>query len=246
MGETGSSAIATLESKFYDMMSSFEARLQSARSTDGVADVTLEKLAVDFNEFRMHTIDCLNEVRSMITNLDDRMDDLENYSRRNCLLIHGIPEREHENTDTLVTNFFNENFSIKDFKFSYDMLDRSHRLGPVKNKPNLSSTSSTPRPIIAKFTSYNIRRLFWTNKRQLKGRKIFMSESLTVRRLQLYIKVKAAVGPVNAWTSDGRIYVSLSGDGKKRKVIRNLSDLDGCPRVLRRRGITTRSRAAKE
>ena len=33
-----------------------------------------------------------------------KLDEMEQYSRRNCLKIAGIPEEKDENTDTLVLN----------------------------------------------------------------------------------------------------------------------------------------------
>ena len=39
--------------------------------------------------------------------LYDRIDDLEQYSRRNCLLFVGIEERDDEDTDALVLDVCN-------------------------------------------------------------------------------------------------------------------------------------------
>ena len=47
--------------------------------------------------------------------MDKKIDDLnrvidrqEQYSRRNCILLHGVKESENEGTDTVVTETLNE------------------------------------------------------------------------------------------------------------------------------------------
>ena len=44
--------------------------------------------------------------------LYDRIDDLEQYSRTNCLLFVGIEERDDEDTDALVLDVCNSGRSI--------------------------------------------------------------------------------------------------------------------------------------
>ena len=43
-----------------------------------------------------------------IDKLENLVDRQEQYSRRNCLLVHGIAETNKENTDTLVLKTINE------------------------------------------------------------------------------------------------------------------------------------------
>ena len=52
--------------------------------------------------------------------MNERLEELENkidrqlqYSRRNCILIHGIAENKEENTDQQAIDYFNENLDIK-------------------------------------------------------------------------------------------------------------------------------------
>ena len=49
----------------------------------------------------------VSEITSLRNELNDvkiKLDEMEQYSRRNCLKIAGIPEEKDENTDTLVSN----------------------------------------------------------------------------------------------------------------------------------------------
>ena len=59
-------------------------------------------------------------------NLKKKIDRQEQYSRRNCVLIHGIEENRDENTDELVNELVNEKLIEE---ISLHDIDRSHRLG---------------------------------------------------------------------------------------------------------------------
>ena len=125
-------------------------------------------------------------MQEMISNLLNKIDELEQYSRRNCLLINGIkkadPPKENvseetsevstqENTDIAVLLIFNEKLGvdvhIKD-------IDRTHRIGKQKQK-----NKDAPRPVIVKFSNYNTRERVFQARRKLKGTKITMVENLT-------------------------------------------------------------------
>lgn len=56
------------------------------------------------------------------------------YSRRNCLLIHGIGEKENEDTDAVVANFFEHHIEVPGFTFDLNLLVRAHRIGPRGKK----------------------------------------------------------------------------------------------------------------
>ena len=89
------------------------------------------------------------------------IDDLEQYSRRNCLLLHGVVEMNAECTDDIIIKTCAEELGI-DVK--QEDLDRSHRLGKVKSDDNKT------RPIIVKFDRYAVRNKVFSNKKQLKGK----------------------------------------------------------------------------
>ena len=80
------------------------------------------------------------------------------YSRRNCILVHGMKERENEDTDTVVTETLNE---LLQEKLTDIDIDRSHRIGRLKK-------GKQSRPIIIKFARYNIRNIVFNNKKKLK------------------------------------------------------------------------------
>ena len=83
------------------------------------------------------------------------------YSRRNCLLVHGIPE-DQKGTTEAVLSLCNNKLGLK---LTSSDIDRSHRLGYRSDKPTASAAAGTgrstpdkPRPIIVKLRDYETRR----------------------------------------------------------------------------------------
>ena len=91
-----------------------------------------------------------------VEDLEKKMERQEQYSRRNCILIHGLKEEMDESTDDRVLKLFreelNEDVLLAD-------LDRTHRIGKK------SDSSSKPRPVIVKFARYNIREKVFKSKK---------------------------------------------------------------------------------
>ena len=86
----------------------------------------------------------MTSLKEKFFQVDKTLDRQEQYSRRNCLLVHGVEENNNEDTDqeiiNIVKNDLGEEITIHD-------IDRTHRLGKRKLDNNV------PRPIIVKFTS---------------------------------------------------------------------------------------------
>ena len=102
----------------------------------------------------------VNDMSATIESLKGCLDRQEQYSRRNCLLIHGLPESKNENTDELVIDTIKEKMGEETEK---DEIDRSHRLGA----PKINGKS---RQIIIKFIRCNIRCRIFKNKKKLMGK----------------------------------------------------------------------------
>lgn len=155
------------------------------------------------------------QLKEEMASLRATVDDLEQYSRRNCLRISGVPEADGENTDTIVLNTANKlnvNISPAD-------IDRSHRIGrPAPGKP---------REIIVKFSGYHARRGFMLNRKELKGSNIYINEDLTKGRKSMAYMCRQLVKDKRlhqTWTYDGNIFVKDKSDVKHR--IYTVSDLD--------------------
>ena len=85
------------------------------------------------------------------------MERQEQYSRENCILIHGLKEEKNESTEGRVLKLFieelNEDVLLAD-------LDRTHRIGKK------SDSSSKPPPVIVKFARCNIREKVFKSKKK--------------------------------------------------------------------------------
>ena len=91
-------------------------------------------------------------------------------------------------------------------------IDRTHCLGKRKLDNNV------PRPIIVKFTRYNVRNRIFKTKKKLKGKTVSITESLTKRRVVELKKAREMYGFKNIWSQDGKILFLDVNDRNKVKV----------------------------
>ena len=70
----------------------------------------------EFEKERQEQKKVIEEWRGEVSSLNEKLNDFteqvhlqEQYSRRNCHLIHGITEKNQENTDDLALEFSEEN-----------------------------------------------------------------------------------------------------------------------------------------
>ena len=80
-----------------------------------------------------------------------------------------------------------------------------------------SAGTRNPRPVIAKFTSYEPGRAIFTSKQKLKETHNVITENLTRRRVDLLQKACDSLNVEVSWTSDGRI-ICLLTNGRKVTV----------------------------
>ena len=107
----------------------------------------------------------INSLEEKVLGLTEKVDKLssmfnrqEQYSRRNCILIHGIKENQNEDTDEVVVNKLK---SEMDLEISPGDIDRTR----VRVKIDSVPSKGKNRPIIVKFVRYMDRRRVFTNKR---------------------------------------------------------------------------------
>lgn len=168
----------------------------------------LEKKLTEKDEIINELEHNVKELSETVNVLNKQIDKQEQYSRRNCLLIHNVGEQENEDTDQLAIDTINQNMNET---ITLNDIDRTHRLGPVKNEGNKK------RPIIVKFSRYYVKNKVFGKKKMLKGKNVSITESLTKTRMGELIKARNEHGFENVWTNDGRIlYKDVSS--KKVKV----------------------------
>lgn len=131
---------------------------------------------------------------------DIKLDQLEQYSRRNNLRVYGIDETDGENTDEVLLHFFNNKLKVP---LTLREIDRSHRTG--------KTIGDKPRSIIVKFTSYRWRSQIFNQKKLPKATKFVIKEDLTKYRAGVLQEAIKTFRRSNVWTHDGRIVIKHAG-----------------------------------
>ena len=126
-----------------------------------------------------------------IEELENKIDRQEQYSRRNCILIHGIAENKEENTDQQAIDFINENLDIR---IDETDIDRSHRIA------RYDKTKKKARLIIVKFARINVRGRVLREKRKLRCIGKTFTESLTTKRIGQLNDAREKYGFNNVWS----------------------------------------------
>ncbi|KAI8486039.1 hypothetical protein Bbelb_361390 [Branchiostoma belcheri] len=157
--------------------------------------------------------------KSEFNTLQTKVNNLEQYSRRNCAIISGIPETPGErSTDNPVLSVANDTLKC-DPPLNINDIDRSHRLGKPRG-------DGKPRPIIVKFCSYRskaaLMRAKTSGRAALKENGIFVNENLTKANMDLLKDARSLVKMKllnQAWSYDGKIFVKTPQDhGNNRQV----------------------------
>ena len=149
----------------------------------------------------------------MVEKQEQYLDDLEQYGRSNCLILHGnnIDHRiSSMDVEKYVLNIFNLPTSAGDSD-----IDICHPLPSKTNK----------KPIIIKFVCRPIRNMIYSHKKNLKTSnepKLSITESLTKKRLKIVEEARKVFGFGNVWSMKGIVYCSFKD---KKQAIIKLSDI---------------------
>ena len=163
--------------------------------------------------------------------IDFDLEELEQYTGKNSLEIHGIPQEAYTTTEDVVLKMG----EVLDVPISPGDIEISHQL------------KSQNKPIIVKFLSHKVKSSLYKKRTALKditvsdlfptsnyatslgrGNRIFLNENLTAYRRSV---VKKANGMrkngllVSVWTIDGKIFVKTSPWGSSIRI-HCLEDLD--------------------
>ena len=153
----------------------------------------------------------LSEAKAQINNL-------EQYSRRLCLDLSGIPETTSEDTDRLVI----DTAKLAGVELTKADIDRSHRVGAVK--------PGKPRTLLVRFASYSKREALYDARKKLRqprtfegssvspavASKVFVTDNLT--KENQYILYKA-----RQYRKDGKLFAAWSDVGKLKVRLRESS-----------------------
>ena len=152
-----------------------------------------------------------------IHDLEEKYDDIEQYSRKFNLEIHGIPERKEEDITQII-------FDLA------DTIDADVREEDIDICHCLYKAEGKARPIIVKFTNYDSKYEMYSKRLRLRKvdnrekfgvERVFINENLTSRRALLYSKVRKKVkdnSAWNTWTMDGKIFLRKSPTGRPIRI----------------------------
>ena len=159
-------------------------------------------------------------------------DDLEQYTRKNSLEIHGLPERVYSDTESAVIKIAN----ALHVNIQSDDIEISHKLKGKEGK----------RPIIVKFCSHKSKSMLYKQRIKLRNVKIadifpsytaatesnqdriYINENLTPYRKDVLKEANQRKRNnllTSVWTLDGKIYVKTSPDGERIRIF-STDDLD--------------------
>ena len=158
-----------------------------------------------------------------------KVNDLEQYSRRNCLIVSGLPETSGEDVSRLVKQLG----EAAGVEINTIDIDAAHRLGKPSNHK--------PRNIIVKFTTFVKRQQMYAARKQLRSARAppnsvltpavlaacFVSEQLTAQNATTMFSARQmrAKGKLcHAWTDGCKLKVRVS-EKAPTKLINNIEDL---------------------
>lgn len=192
-----------IEQCLLSKMASFEKQLQSS---DPTSKPSLERLSCEFCEFKTSVCSILTMLRSLVSSLLYKVDELDNQNRSNALLFSGVPECDGENCMDTILNIIHSKMGLVDIKETSFM--SCHRLGAKNEKRS--------RPILVRFTYVTCRRLIWKEKKRLKSSSVVVSEFLTKTRQEIFTAARKHFGITCCWTQGGTVFVKLPDNERKR------------------------------
>ena len=133
--------------------------------------------------------------------LANRLDEIEQYSRRDNIVVHGLPEQDGECANDVIIAVA----AAAGVVVTNGDISTSHRVGRPGN-----ARGGKPRPIVARFVRRDQRTAILRSKKKLKGHAayngVFVSEQLSPMRAKLLHAVKNDADTARTWTIDGKIF----------------------------------------
>jgi hypothetical protein len=177
-----------------------------------------EKSLGDLREENKSLKESVTLLIGQIDKLTKTDDDLEQYTRNDNLLFHGIPLSVDNSSDAdlgkVIIDVVNKNFS--GLAITESDISIAHRTGPNRQPQPLQGTSTQinqpvrPPPIVVRFSRRSVRNSILSQRKQLKGKNISITEQLTMHRSKLLKKASELVSQhkvQSAWSHDGRVLV---------------------------------------
>lgn len=220
---------SSLSDKNINTMNDFTQSLVSALKSPEVRKLLVDDIAEKVSDkinARLRAVEAkLLEKDAMIASLEtkvcaleNRLDDYEQYSRKDNLRITGIEETPEEDVVKKIINFSSQSLKVP---LTESDISRAHRIGPKdRNKAG-------GREIIVKFTNHSAKSKIRKASKALKGTGIYINEDLTKYRSHLLYQARIAKRrqDINdAWSFEGNI--AVKDKLNKVIIIKNLQQLE--------------------
>ena len=137
-----------------------------------------------------------------VHHLSERLSEQEQCSRRNALIVQGMPESPHqpENKYVKIIKAAKQHTGVE---LCLNAIDQYHCIGSRLNK----SGNPQARPIVVKFVDYNSRANLHRFRAEFKGSDIYVNESLTQGRQSWLNTAKLHPATDKLWTQVGRMEI---------------------------------------
>ena len=178
--------------------------------------------------------------------LHERVISIESHSRRDNLLLDGIPESPagiQEDCLKIVKEVLQNKLELDVTRID---IVRCHRKGFRKNPQNERNSMEKPRPIIFNLHNYNDRQTIWESRFKLKNTKIFLNEDfpheINQRRKTLFPIMKAAKKQEkDAFLSVDKLHIVSKDSSSMHKshLVVTVDSLHKLPRELDSKFVTT-------
>jgi hypothetical protein len=183
-------------------------------------------------EFAMEVTKILERIDHLLLYVKDnsrRIDDLDQERRSCSLIFQGIPESDTMPPDVQILQIMKNKLNLIIPQYpcrgndpdahSLDLVPpyviaRAYRMGKPRTVAQIAKMG--PRPIMVNFGSLHFRDKVFSEKRSLRGSKMYICESLTRPRYELLLRAKEVAGNKNAWSADGKIFAII--DDVKRRI----------------------------
>ncbi|XP_006824953.1 uncharacterized protein LOC102804999 [Saccoglossus kowalevskii] len=179
----------------------------------------------------------LKTTNTQLAETEKELQQLEQFTRRNHLEIHGVPQPYFtENTDDVVV----ELVSAVGINISTCDIDISYRLSPAGTRQP-QQQQQLPQPIIVKFVTQSLRDEIYNSRKEIQTKsaekstalngareRVHIEENLTVANKKLFHKANKIRKLCNwkfIWTLNGRIFVRKNV-GENAISIDSLTDID--------------------
>ena len=214
-----------IQSKITEQMTT-AATVAASAATANISDSIEETVSVNRATTLAHSMEKLavavSKLNSDLVSSNQKCDDLEQYSRRNNIIISNVPVKDSSTLETQVCNILNDYVTPP---LEPTDIEHTHRIYRKASK----ATSDRPPDIIVKFQIYRSWATVLTketmvtlkemNDRQPDKNKIYISEDLTKIRKEFFFYKSHTL------KKKGYLKSTLTRDGK---IIANIDDNNRC------------------